>query len=297
MRTKPVFPYLRPGPDSIEYEGWTINGSEPLPERLEHWDQFSDINLELAMEVDPQKIATETGLGPDARFTAVATWYSTRTRIGGCSESLDFEASEEPFRLEMEVHVPGSDAGGRLRLSGAIALRWAGTASSAISPLREGAALWSRSEDVFLEGTASRFPISVLAFSKSGRFPDSAGWALDWDPDDLEVPVLGGLRLLLNSEDDVLVASLRTGASDAMSKAVRKFVFMDVVRTLVHGALRNEQFVRSPDAYPEASVGRMLRHIVTEIWPSTTVAGVRARLLTDQTALDTEIQAYAGGLI
>jgi hypothetical protein len=151
--------------------------------------------------------------------------------------------------------------------------------------------LWTETQRVALEGNAARFPMAAVDFTTLARVPDGAAWYVDWDHEDLDSPVLGGLRLLLNSAHPRMASIARTATDDPAAPLVRSLIECDVARHLAHAALGNERFVQTPDAFPEESVGRLLSDLLATVWPGIPVASLRARLFQDPARLDAELQA------
>jgi hypothetical protein len=145
---------------------------------------------------------------------------------------------------------------------------------------------------VALEGGSSRFPVAAIDFSNSPRFPDQASWALEWNSEQLDAPVLGDLRLVVNSVDETLLNALRSGVADAKSAVIRSFVMYDVARALVDRALENDRFVDNPEIFDEGSIGRMLFELLSTCWPGVPVKTLASRKREDPARLEAELQAH-----
>lgn len=294
MRTPAALPYLLPPDDAVTAEPWrTIDGME-IGERLEHWDAFTDVELLQVLTVDVDAIREACGLGADSALALSAQWRSDRTRLAAEGEPVELGTLGGCLRAPVGLTVPGASAGGRLELQARLLLRSPGRAPSAISPRRPGALLWTDRQQLMLEGGAARFPISAADFASMPRFPASGSWALEWSNEELEAPVLGSLRLLVNSGDASLLEALRSGSGDVRAGMVRTFVTFDVARSLVHGALGNERFVEAPGAYDEGTVGRMLSELLGACWPGIPMSALQARFVEDPSRLDVELQAHLG---
>jgi hypothetical protein len=133
-------------------------------------------------------------------------------------------------------------------------------------------------------------------FSLVARLPDQAAWVLEWNRDDLEAPVLGGLRLLLNIRDERLMGALRSGSKDSNSELIRSFVMYDISKSLIHGALDNDRFVDEAETFDEGSIGRMLFELLSLFWPGYPIKALRSRRTEDPSRLDAEIQTHVGVL-
>ena len=145
-----------------------------------------------------------------------------------------------------------------------------------------------------LEGGAARFPVTPADFTSIARLPDHGSWALEWDSEALEAPLLGAMRLLVNTEQASFIEALRSGGSDALRTLTRSFVTYDVARSLVHGALRLREIRRDAEKFEEGSVGRMLFELLASCWPGIPVATLARRRIDDPARIDAELQQYLG---
>jgi len=296
MRTAAAPPYLLPPDDAVTAESWrTIDGAE-VGERLDHWDPFTDIEFTRAVTVDVEAVREACGLGPDSSLALTASWRSDRTRLADVGETVELGTLGGHVRAPLGVAVPGAISGGRLDLHVRLVLRSPGTTTTSISPSRAGAILWMQATRVALEGGAARFPVTAADFTKLSRLPDRASWALEWDAEELALPVLGGLRLVVNAADERLVEAIRSGTGDVRATLVRSFVTFDVARSLVHGALNNDRFVDDPEAYEDGTVGRMLFDLLAAAWPGMPISALRSRSIEDPARLEAELQGHLGVL-
>ena len=296
MKTPSAPPYLLPPEDCVVDHPWTLVDGQPLPGRLEHWDPFTDTEVIRTVEVDLDALREACQLGSDATFGIAASWFSSRSRFTGSSDTIELGHLAGQVRAPVSLVVPGAQAGGRLDLRTRLIVRYSGAAPSVISPRREGAVLWSQETRVALEGGSSRFPVTAVDFTAVPRLPDGGSWALEWNAEELDAPVLGGLRLIVNSQDEALVNALRHWDVGSALAVVRSFVLFDVARTLVESALRSERFVSDPESFDEGSVGRMLFELLTLCWPGLPVGALVRRSQDDPGRLAAELQAHLGVL-
>ena len=197
MRTRHAPTYLVPDDDVASATPWTDPDGRELTDRLDHWDPLTDLPLSRALTVDLDKLREQCRLGQDSAFAVIASWRSpNRTRLGGAGERVDLGALEGLVQAPVSLVVPGPESGGRLDLTTRLVLRTPGSDPSPISPKRLGAVLWTETQRIALEGGSARFPMTAVDFASLPRVPDDAAWYVEWDQEDLEAPVLGGLRLL-----------------------------------------------------------------------------------------------------
>lgn len=292
MRTPAAPTYLLPSDDVVDGGPWRDAHGAELGDQVDHWDPMTTLRLSRVLTVDTDLLRRECQLAPDSAFAIVASWRAqTRTRLGDAGEVTELGTTAGRARAAVTVEVPGPDAGGRLDLTTRLVLRSPGSSASPISPRRIGAVLWTETHKVALEGNASRFPIAAVDFSTLPRVPDRAAWYVDWDHEDLDAPVLGGLRLLLNTAHPRIIDAVRTASADPASFIVRSMILSDVARHLVRAAIDNDRFVESPDVYPAETVGRLLSELIRSVWPDVTPQAVRARALNQPARTEAELQA------
>lgn len=294
MKTVGATPYLLPSDSAVAGQPWCIADGVEIGDCVDHWDPFTDLELFRVVEIDLDNVRGSCALPDDAAFAIAATWYSNRTRTAGAGPVVELGSLRGLARIALTLSVPGPLSGGRLVLRTRLVLRHPGRAPSPISPRRRGAILWNEETQIVLEGGASRFPITAADFKSMANYPDNAAWALDWDPDDLEAPVLGGMRLLVNTGHESMPDMLRSGSSDPRATLLRSFVTFDVARSLIVGALHNDRFVDDPETFEDGSVGRMLFELITMCWPGIQVSALRSRSVEDASRFAAELQARFG---
>lgn len=294
MRTRAVPPYLLPGDDHVTPDDWTLADGTALGERLDHWDPHTDLEMAREVTIDLGALRAECGLGHGAALALVAGWRSDRTRLRAHGDPVELGVLGELVRAPVTLSIAGDSAGGRLDLWTGLVLRAPDRSSSPLAARRPGSILWQDDVAVALEGSAARFPVTPIDFAAVPWVPEEASWALEWDPEDLGSPVLGALRLLINAGDDELVSAVRTGSEGPIPRLVRSFVYYDIARSLVHGALASERFTASPEEWQEESLGRMLFELLDRCWPGVPAGSLRERLIATPGRFDAELQAALG---
>lgn len=296
MRTPSAPPYLLPPEDVVSAGAWEYVDGGEVGDRVAHWDAFTDLSFSRTVRVDLDATRSACGLAADSAFALGASAYSNRTRLTITSAPVELGTLAGRVEAPLTLVVHGAEAGGRIDVRTRLVLRAPGTGGTVIAPRRAGSILWTDESRIALEGSSARFPVSAIDFSATTRWPDGATWALDWNSRELEAPVLGGMRLLVNSASDALLDALRSGSHDARAVILRNFVTFDVARALVHGGLAREEFVAAPEAFDEGSVGRLLFELITATWPGAPVPALAARSRDDPARLDAELQAHLGTL-
>ncbi len=296
MKTPKAVPYLLPPETAVAAQPWCHADGTEVAHRLDHWDPFVELDLVRIIEVDLDETHTACQLPEQAALALVATWYSNKTRITGDATVIELGNLRDKVRTALALTVPGSEAGGRLTLRTRLVLRYPGENPSPIAPRRIGSILWEDESHIAVEGGAARFPITAADFKAIDYCPADAAWFLEWDPADLDAPVLGGLRLLVNSGHESLPEMLRSGSSDPRSAVLRSFVTFDVARELITGTLKNGRFVDDPESFDEGTVGRMVFELITLCWPGKPIPSMRSRINEDASLVSAELQARFGVL-
>ena len=292
-RTDPVAPFLRAAPDSIAAGPWSLAGGGELDDRVEHWDPFLVLRLERQVTVDVDQLVASAG-GIDPGALALATlWRADRTRLKGQGMSVPLGEDAGETTISLAMDVPGTEAGGNLQLHTFLMLASEAPITSPITANRAGSVLWSDRFVLSLEGDAARFPVTVVDFAALNGIADDAPWILEWYPHDLDQPVLGAMRLLVNSRNTVAVEAVGDALAPE-SAAVASAIRYDVTRALVHGALGNEDFVKGPREFEPDTIGRMLVDLLERYWPAGDPETLSARLEEAPHRLESELQAATG---
>jgi hypothetical protein len=199
-------------------------------------------------------------------------------------------------QVSLSLDIPGHLAGGSVELRTALVLTEDWEEASPLVAKRIGAVLWSDRVAVALEGSAARFPVTVLDFADVPGLAETAPWALEWSPRDLDQPVLGAMRLLVNSAVPVVVAAI-SGGGDPRDVAIAALIRFDVARSLVHGALSQKTFAQGTGEFETDSVGRMLQDLLGRYWPGTATESLARRLADTPHRIESELQAKTGLLV
>jgi hypothetical protein len=289
----PVAPtYLLPDDEAVLLGPWLDHGGLEIRDRVEHWDPVTDLELTRAATVDLDAARSQCALGADSAFALIAEWRApSRTRLGGAGKPVELGHLTGVGRAPISVNVPGREAGGRLDLTVRLVLRSCGSDPTPISPRRLGAILWTDTERVMLEGSAARFPTAAVDFGAVPKVPDAAAWYLDWNVADLEHPVMGGLRLLLNRTNPRIVSAVRSTSDDPAAPLIRSIIRSDIARQLIRAALSSDEFMDSPDSFADDSVGRLIRDLIASIWTGIPIDAIRERALQDPARFDADVQA------
>jgi hypothetical protein len=187
----------------------------------------------------------------------------------------------------------GEQLGGTLRLELVIALAQEG-GSGDLSATRAGSILWRDTTRVELEGAGARFPIQMMDFERAGIAGGQySAWMLVWSPDRVEAPVLGALRLLLNSGHPTIQRLVVEGSSKPELVAVQSALSHDLRRQLILGALSNQDFDRDED-YGEGTLGTVLQGVLDITFADQSLDSIRGFHERHPAEFETTLQAKSG---
>ncbi len=259
-----TWPYRRPARGRVHAHPWrfAIESGAPVGESVDHWDPSTDLHISQRVRVDLSALRSDCGLSTEAPLRLVASWWCEGTTIRSPGTRVDLPATEHHDTV-LELMLDASQLAGvvHLQTSIVVAERLERRPLTAHVP---GSVLWEEAHTLRLEGSGARFPMDAISFANSGPdFPMNAAWRLEWDPEDLEIPVLGGVRLHMN-RDHPMMKSVIERPDDVRSQVVVAAMQFDVARTLLRGALERDDFVHRTVAWPADSVGKVLERLIKE---------------------------------
>ena len=283
-----ALPYRLPRADRIQPGPWLIGPAGKLvedPDSLEHWDYATAVWIERELEIDIKGMQRDCGLESDAELVTGIRWHSTWTGLRGTIGLRKVAPT-----VKINAALKGELLGGSLTVEAFIGLG-AEHKGGGLAPRRVGSVIWKDQTRVALEGRSARFPMQVIDFERAGILAGSqAAWMLMWAPDRLEVPVLGVVRLLLNSRHPVIQKLVADGPTTPELRAVQSAMSHDLRRQMILGTLFNSEFDRYAD-YGEDSLGTVLQGILDISYGDQTLDGIRGLLEKQTGEFESDLQA------
>ena len=262
-----VRPYRCPDPALVQLGPWQMEESGewmPLPEALPDWDSLTDLNLGRDARIDVPAALRQAMLPTDTPLLLVVEWRASTSGLCGLGAKTPLH---QEGQMRIESRLRGRDLSGILSLATRLVL--GADVEDTATPYtarRMGEVLYEEFSECRLQGAASMFPISVVDFAAM-RIPAEARWHLVV-PTDLAQPVMGGLRLYLNANDQELIAAAQSaGKASAQQRQLLTFLRLDITRQLVDIALTGEH-VYDLDEYDDQtdSFGGMLRQLLRDLF-------------------------------
>lgn len=269
-------PYLTPSAEHIDIEEWHLLKSEdvvPLTDLLPHWDPALNIRAIVNVNLDLEGIYQDCRLDSDAVLRLAAIWESPGTVLKGRGEFVDLQIHRSPEQIQLSVDVEGVRLARRLDLSVNLVLLQSGAVIQPFAPKIIGSILAQKTQSVLLEGEGARFPTEVIDFTGT-HYPSDAGWALYWDPDNLDWTISGEVRLYINARHERIVRAVSDNSPE--DYGIRETVRFDLARALIYGALNSPEFVEAPDVYKPGTIGAAVRNMLRLYFPDTPFSQLKA---------------------
>lgn len=255
--------------------------SEVLGNLFPIWEPAVSINTFVPIKVDVLGIFEDCNLEPDARLQLGAVWSSSGTMLRGRGDLIDLNSADNGKELRLGVKVDGTKLAKSLDLSLQLILAAPNDHPRPFAPKLPGSILWqSDFHHVILEGEGARFPVEVIGFSYS-MYPDDAAWVLHWDPHNLHQTILGDVRLYFNAKHERVIQAVSNNKLEDFD--LREAIRFDVARTLIYGALSNEEFLENPDGFENGSVGSAIRNMLYLYFPGLSISDIQSNSEQEQT--------------
>lgn len=273
-----VYPYLRPDDDAISViEDWHFREEDLFNYQdgvIKDWDPAVNIDATIILKVDTESVLSSCQLASNAKLRLVTGWRSSGTMLRDSGQIVDLQSSNADRPLELCVQVDGINLSRDVVLFATLILVNAGSTDKPLAPKIPGAVLWTTEQRVILDETALRFPTEFVAFSeRDWPIPTHSAWYLQWDPDDLHQLLFGDIRLYLNADHPVVLQAL--SGQQKNTELIQNFIFFDLARTLLLGALTNSHFVESPTSYPAGTIGATIYSMLKEYFPKQSIKKIK----------------------
>ena len=287
------FPYLRVGPERILSDPWqllTEGGAHQLSEFHEHWDYNVNLTLARSLVLDLDAIHGDCGLEDQAVVNAVAVWRSAGTALRGRLCSVTLPAGGGLHTVYLEGEIPGGDLSSEVSIHTQVILAACSSNHSELAATLPGSVLWQDIAQVALEGPAPRFPMEVVDFTNLLVAPSKAAWYLSWNAYDWHQPLLGGVRLFVNSRHKMVLDAVSRTPSSGEARAIRSMIYYEVGRSLVRGALLSDEFIESNQEFVSGTVGCAIFRLLSLLFPGDSPNALRSALLERPEHFDSVLQ-------
>jgi hypothetical protein len=225
-----LYPHRIAAPSTVSFGDWWIDRSGArarLADLLSGWDYASEerVGTSLTLDVDALLASTGHSTLEDLEVLLLADCPSAQRRIVARHPLAGYIAIRDSA---FSLTLPAGELAGAIRLSAhlVVARDIEGTPPR-VANVRGARLSSSKTRTVVLEGDASRFPTEPAPFSELGL--PNAPWTLHTTFADLETSFMGGIRLLVNTEDPVGRMLLDSSTADRVSG----LAMGDVIRLLV----------------------------------------------------------------
>lgn len=273
---------------------WIVESPEQrLAGYLPDWDYQKDTVLCRTLEIDLAGIRADCGLSKDGGVRISAGYHCQSTMCREAIRPFVLPLEDDRRRVDLTIRVTGSEIARDLDLFTEVLLDTRGSSTGPLVPRRSGTRLWSDTARVRVEGSGPRFPIELVSFQEVG-FPGRAGWVLDWGSRDFNRPVLGAIRLLVNSDHEAIAEAVTDPAGSDPSAAIASAIRYDVGRRLIFSALESKEFLESVGQFEPETVGAAIQDLITLHWKGTEIPALAAEAREEPESVERDIQAALG---
>ena len=262
MKRARTLPYRRADDETVQASSWHLGeagSGKELTDHIPGWDVKLSIQLAQRLRIDAGALRSQTGMPPHATLKLLVRWLCSSTRRRGV-QTIATLPPDGIVEREIHLQLRGADLGGTLELATVVML----SAALPRAPIRAwmpGTVLWDSVNELRLEGSGSRFPMTAVPFSKAHySLPNHAAWHLDFD-DDLSLPVLGSVMLYINEENPTVKQMLSDPDAPAAQTASAVLQF-DVAAQLVRAAIASESFRNRQNPWPRDSLGMVMERLL-----------------------------------
>ncbi len=287
-----ITPYRTPSPDTVNANAWHVEGRR-VESSLVDWTPGTPVVLQRQIMVDVPEVLKACGLPDTAKVALVAVAVCAATTLRVASKPMILGIQHQPsYKSMVELELPGHELASSIKVHTYL-VSYGRNPSSPIVPWRSGFVLWEDDIGIRLEGKGARFPMEVRDFKKQDRinWPARAMWKLDWDPDDLDEPMMGSLRLFLNTSHPAIKKMLEESDKES-GQYIMKMVHYEVGRLMVTTALRSGEFIENIEEYEDNTVGHMLRLLIKSMARAgDSVENMSQRLRNNPVQFEAEIQS------
>lgn len=278
---------------SFWYEG-EVESDKALPEAVPGWDPATCIAVTVAADIDIDGALSDLGLDKSTPLVVGLTWSSAGTRMRGLGVRRPItstDASTQEFTLTCEI--PGEHLAESVDVSLLIALGAASNFTDPLAPSRPGARLWEQTHTVTLSGSGGRFPMQWVDFGEIA-LPEGAAWYLDWDPSDLHRRAGNGICLYLNSGHDRLRDALEASDPEEKDQLLFDFLRFDVGRSLIVGALLNEDLNVDRSKFEDSTLGDIVCRLIETLFHDYELSSLMQKAREDRSRMDALLQERLG---
>ena len=259
-------PYAKATEAVVEAGTWTTSSHVTLGEIWPAWDCSTFIEVSRSIAIDVAALWTECLLNEKDGIRLAPAWHCKQTSLRGCGKPIDFGLQSEKKTVQVDLKIDGNLLAGNVLLKTQLIL--SATQRATRNPLAakfSGSVLWEDSQVIQLD-MKTRFPIDIVDFSSNeSGLPGDGGWYISWISEALDQSIYSGMRLYINSSHPKIIKAVqaRPSGNDFEDMAILSFLYFDIGRTLITGALKNDEFVNGREEYGGETIGCAIQRLIS----------------------------------
>ena len=251
------------------------------------WDYVSEMSVRTTVAVEVTALLHSTGL---PSLEGVVALLQVDCLATGSRHIATIPVPSDGRLSDLAVAIGAHTVAQRLEVTQTLLLDADRPEGEDLAAYRRGSRLLtpSATHTIILEGSASTFPTEAFDFASAG-LPQDAAWKLQFEPDSLDEPYLGAVRLLVNSHHPQAVEIL--SGRPSLTQSV---LFHDVVeQLLVTAAVTFDDVSRD---FVADSVGDALNHLAVA-YLGVSLGAAMSLLRSDRSETLCRLQAGTGFLL
>lgn len=272
-------PYRRANSARLSGGSWEIistGAPEAAASSSIEIDYLSTIQVRRQLSVDVEGVRQDCGLPEHAPLLVSASWSSEGTFVKRCLAQIELSGRDVHQRIDLSGEIPGAEVAGTLQIETSIMLARDNAQATPLIAKYAGSVLVRDRHAVYLDETTSRFPVEIVDFSVGFWANSEAGWHLSWNNLDMEAPFLRSVRLFVNTGHIRVVQAVSEEPPSPEAKAIRDAIYFEVARSLILGALRNDEFVSREGNYGDGTCGQAIYTLIQLVFPGDGLDGLKS---------------------
>lgn len=279
MKATTTMPYRCANSSRLSGSSWEIvstgapgaTASSPI-----EIDYLSTIQVRRHLSVDAEGVRRDCGLPAHMPLLVSASWSSAGTFVKRRLAQIELSGRDILQRFDLSGEIPGAEVAGTLQIETSIMLACDNAQAAALIANYAGSVLARDRHAVYLDESTSRFPVEIVDFNAGFWANPEAGWRLSWNSLDMEAPFLRSIRLFVNAGHTRVVQAVSDEPPSPEAKAIRDAIYFDVARSLILGALKNDEFVSRGGNYGDGTCGRAIYTLIQLLFPGDGLDGLKS---------------------
>lgn len=305
---KKLYTYNTLSDDCIQLEWYVYGKRVPEDGVVKSWKKNADLDIQLSMYVDTQKLRSCMAKGSKVAF--YFSYHSLKklngTGLQGGDKLLTFDERSSSLDYDFAYTILGEYLAGSVELTFTIALIKGSDETRTVCATQVGSVLYENSILVHLEGNQALFPVKAIDFSVSEIARPNALYYLSRKFKQLDSNFNSSYTLYFNSSHPLFKKINIESQNESSNQYLLRVIMYDVYRTIVmdaldevHGLSEIVDAENNEDVFSlQAVYSRIIQDLINIYFPNKDLPGMRKMMSSDEESrnrLLTAVQDYILG--